>query len=213
MCDGWLRRDSELKLLSSQARQRREAYLRSLFLPRAEDMEMEHTEDGPFELSKQEEHSYLCGHGKSKRYGPKISVCIHHEDQELLPLENPLKAQIIEEERTLGRSATSVKPTHVEGGKSDLIGLLAIRGKFEELSLLEAHMVKLTFFGPAYERAYMDGVIGDSALFKHVDTPGKTTVTLLPHDTLLEYGTVLFLHYWSMELFYFYIIGVWSCSS
>lgn len=95
----------------------------------------------------------MCGHGK--RYGSEISVCIQYEDQELFLFVNPLKAQVREEdgiaEHTLGGSATCVIPTHIEGGISNLVRLLVMRGKFEELSLCETHMVELTFFGPAYE--------------------------------------------------------------
>lgn len=36
----------------------------------------------------------------------------------------------------------------------------------------------------------MDGGIRDLTLFKHVDTLGEAIVTLLPHDTLLEYEAI-----------------------
>lgn len=108
----------------------------------------------------------------------------------------PLKVQVVKEdgrvEHKLGGSATCVIPTHAKGGISNLVRLLVMRGKFEELSLCEAHMVELTFFGPAYEGVYMDGGIRDSALFKLVDTLGEAIDTLLPHDTLLEYGAIQF---------------------
>lgn len=93
-----------------------------------------------------------------------------------------MKAQIIKEdgivEHTLGGSATGVISIHVEGGISNLVGLVVIRGEFDkELSLLEARMVELTVLGPAYEGVYMDGGIGDSLM------KSKTALTprLLTH--------------------------------
>ncbi|GLJ33428.1 hypothetical protein SUGI_0672680 [Cryptomeria japonica] len=115
-------------------------------------------------------------------YGSDIFVCKHHEDQEFLLLENPLKDENIDEdeivEHALGGSVTSVIPTHVEGNISKLVvGPLFIRGEFEELSLLEDFMVELTFSGPAYEVVYMDEGIGDSPWFKHEDILGEAIDT------------------------------------
>ncbi|GLJ31147.1 hypothetical protein SUGI_0624080 [Cryptomeria japonica] len=157
MCEGWLQSGWKVKWLTAQARQHL-----------------------------QEEHLNLYGYGK--RYGSEIFVC--HEVYEFPLLENLWKAQIIEEdeiaEHTVGGRATRFIPTSVEGGISDLVGPLVIRVEFEELSLLEAFVVELTFSKPAYKGVKMDRSIGGSALFKHVDTLGEAIATFLPHDTLLE---------------------------
>lgn len=76
-----------------------------------------------------------------------------------------------------------------------MVEALDVCGEFEGLSLLEAHQVELTSFGPAYEGVYMDGGIADLGLFEHVDTLGEAIDTLFPHDALSKYGADLLLGY------------------
>lgn len=111
-------------------------------------------------MVKYKELSNLCGHDSEII---EYTHSLHAEDHDSSLRESQLSTNLMDMdseeiiEHKPGGLATNVIPTHIEGEiiDLDLVEPLDIRGEFEGLSLLEAHMVGLTFFGPAYERVYI----------------------------------------------------------
>lgn len=125
-CNGWSHRAKKAKMLAAQARQhlqevkercnqldnarrQRESYIRSLFLPREESEDVEHTREELLEVSPQEEHVEMCDEEKSYDLENSVWSSLHHEVYDVPLLKSPLKAPNNDDiSFTLDGPATSV---------------------------------------------------------------------------------------------------------